>query len=216
MSSDRQTMQETDREALSMPASDLVLIERLARLGIDGVEHRLQWLSNYNDSIGSETIKTGYVDSHALDDQFRTAELLGVRVRVTSAPCGYALVLFPVESANAAAALMLSSTVDSLDAVSVEMARSSLTELGGIMTNGFFDAWANRFDQEIDLAEPTPVHNTEREIIRRSVGGIDAFGIYLASRIQLPNHGVSAQVYLFPDNSTFVELIDRLDPEMIE
>lgn len=209
-------MERVDGDELTIPASKLQVIDWLGQIGTDGVEHRLQWLSNYNDSVESDVIKSGYVDPHSLGDEFRTVELLGGRVRLPGTPYGYALVLFPVASANNAAALMLSSTVADLDAVSADMARSALTELSGIMVTGFFDAWANRFDQEIELTEPTPIHNTEREILRRTIGGIEAFGIYLASRLRLPNHGVTAQVYLFPDNATFVELVNRIDADVIE
>lgn len=211
-----QRMEERYGNELRIPESKFQVIDWLGQIGIDGVEHRLQWLSNYNDSVESEAINSSYVDPHSLGDELRADELLGGRVRLPGTPYGYALVLFPVASANNAAALMLSSTVDDLESVSVDMARSALSELSGIMITGFFDAWANRLDQEIELTEPTPVHNTEREIIRRTIGGIDAFGICLTSRFRLPNHGITAQAHLFPDNVTFVELIKRIDMDVIE
>jgi chemotaxis protein CheC len=190
-------------------------MNRLGEIGIEGVEHRLQWLSNYNDTVESELIKGGYVDTNALDGQFQQRELLGGRVKLPDVPYGYALILFPVESADNAAALMLESTVDDLGAVASEMARSALTELSGIMVNGFFDAWANRFDQDIALSEPEAVHNTEREILRSTIGGIDAFGIYVISVLALPEHAVKAQLYLFPDDATFIELLNRVDMDVI-
>lgn len=199
----------------AIPAPKLRVMNRLGEIGIEGVEHRLQWLSNYNDTVESELIKGGYVDTDALDGEFRQRELLGGRVRLPDVPHGYALVLFPVESANNAAALMLETTVDDLDAVSVEMARSALTELSGIMINGLFDAWANRFDQDIGLSEPEAVHNTEREILRQTVGGIEEYGIYLTSVLRLPEHAVTAQLYLFPDNLTFIELLNRIDMDVV-
>lgn len=205
-----------DDGTLSIPARKLRVMNRLGEIGIEGVEHRLQWLSNYNDSVESELITGGYVDTNDLDGEFGRKELLGARVRLPDVPYGYALVLFSVSSANNAAGLLLETTVDDLESVSVEMARSALTELSGIMVNGFFDGWANRFEQDLSLSEPEAVHNTEREILRQTIGGIEEYGIYLMSTLTLPGHAVTAHVYLFPDNLTFVELLDRVDMELLE
>jgi len=97
--------------------------------------------------------------------------------------------------------------------VSVEMARSALTELTSMVANGFFDEWANQFGEEITVSEPEPVHNTEREILRSTIGNHEAFGVYLAARVQSPNHGITGLVYLLPDSATILELASRLDTE---
>lgn len=201
----------TDVQDAVIPAEELQTMTALTRVGIEGVESRLQWLSNYNDSIEIETVTAGYVDPSEGNRTFRDVELLGGRVALSDVPYGYAFALFPVECANNAAALLLSATVDELTEVSDEMARSALTELTGMMVNGFFDEWANRFGEGISVSEPEPVHNTEREILRRTIGAVDSFGVYLAARVWLPNHGITGLVYLFPDTTTFLELVTRLD-----
>lgn len=211
-----QSMTINDQTMSVLSADESALINRLAEIGVAGVERRLQWLSNYNDSIEIDAVRSGYVDPAAADDTFRGVELVGGRVALSDVPYGYALALFPPESANNAASLLLSTTVDDLDAVSPEMARSALSELSGMMINGFFDGWANRFDEEISLSEPEPLHNTEQEILRRTIGGKDTFGVYLAARVVLPSDNVTGLVYLFPHNGTFLELVDRLDEEDLE
>lgn len=206
----------TDGQESVIPADDMETMTALATVGIEGVESRLQWLSNYNESIEIETVTAGYVDPDEVNRVFRDIELLGGRVALSDVPYGYAFALFPVECANNAAALLLSGTVDDLTEVGEGMARSALTELTGMMVNGFFDEWANRFDEGISVSEPEPVHNTEREILRRTIGGIDSFGVYLAARVWLPNHGITGLVYLFPDSLTVLELASRLDRGALE
>ncbi len=201
---------------LSIPVRKLGVMNRFGQVGIDGVEHRLTRLDSYGATVESELVKSGYVDDTSIGRTFADEERVGVRVRVPTAPNGYALVLFSPESANNAAALMLGEATDDLSEVSTEMARSALTELGGIMASGFVDGWANAFDQRIDIVAPTAVHNTEREVVAQTVGGDDALGLYITSRLRLPDHDVVAQVYLFPENETFVRILDRVELEMMD
>lgn len=208
------TVENQTEEILS--ADNSALIQRLAEIGVAGVEHRLQWLSSYNNSIEIDAIQSGYVDPMAADQVFRDVELVGGRVALSNVPYGYAFALFPPESANNASSLLLSTTVDDLDAVSPTMARSALSELSGMMINGFFDGWANRFDEEISLSEPEPLHNTEREILRRTIGGKESFGVYLVARVVLPSDNITGLVYLFPHSATFLEVVNRLDEEDLE
>jgi chemotaxis protein CheC len=203
-------------DGLSIPIRKLGVLNRFGQVGIDGVEHRLTRLDNYGATVESELVKSGYVDDESIGRTFDGSERVGVRVRVPTAPNGYALVLFSPESANHAAALMLSEATDDLSGISTEMARSALTELGGIMASGFVDGWANAFDQRIDIVAPTAVHNTEREIVRQTVGGDDALGLYITSRLRLPDHDVVAQVYLFPENETFVRILNRVEMGMMD
>lgn len=206
----------TETTDLSIPIRKLGVMNRFGQVGIDGVQHRLTRLDNYGATVESELVKSGYVDDASIGRTFADEERVGVRVRVPTAPNGYALVLFSPESANNAAALMLGEATDDLSGVSTEMARSALTELGGIMASGFVDGWANAFDQRIDIVAPTAVHNTEREIVTQTVGGDDALGLYITSRLRLPDHDVVAQVYLFPENETFVRILDRVELEMMD
>lgn len=202
---------------LIIPVQKLAVMNRLGELGIDGVEQRLRRLDDYDATVEAEAVHSGFVDTHTISQVFRDVERVGARVRLPSAPNGYALVLFSPTSANNAAALMLSDAVDGddLSGVSTEMARSALTELGGIMASGFVDGWANTFDQQIDIVAPTSVHNTEREIVGQTVGQSSALGVYISSRLRLPDHGVVAQVLLFPENHTFVQILDRVEMEMV-
>jgi chemotaxis protein CheC len=211
-----ETHPNADTNGLSIPIRKLGVMNRFGQVGIDGVEHRLTRLDNYGATVESELVKSGYVDDDSIARTFADEDRAGVRVRLPTAPNGYALVLFSPESANNAAALMLSEATDDLSGVSTEMARSALTELGGIMASGFVDGWANAFDQRIDIVAPTAVHNTEREVVAQTVGGDDALGLYITSRLRLPDHDVVAQVYQFPENETFVRILDRVEMEMMD
>lgn len=189
-----------------VPLSALGELNRLAALGIDSVEQRLERLDDYDATAESTTTEVGYLDTAAVD-RLAPVERVGARVRLRDAPYGYAVVLFPVESANNAAALMLSNTLEAVEEASPEMAESALTELGGIAASGYLDAWAREFDLEIPVSEPEFLHNSQREILTRTAAEPPELGASLASGLVLPEHGIEMQVYFLPEDGALVELL---------
>lgn len=189
-----------------VPLSALGELNRLAALGIDSVEQRLERLDDYEATAESTTTEVGYLDEAAVD-RLDPVERVGARVRLRDDPYGYAVVLFPVESANNAAALMLSNTLEAVDEASAEMAESALTELGGIVASGYLDAWAQEFDVEIPVSEPELLHNSQREILTQTAGEPPELGVSLASGLVLPEHGIEMRVYFLPDDDALVDLL---------
>lgn len=208
-------MSANSTQRLMIPLDDLAVLNALGELGIDGVSDRLQQLDGYDATVEAELVKAGYLTDATLRSRFGTAPRAGARVRLPGAPYGHALALFPLGSANNAAALMLDDAVDDVSTASEEMARSALTELGGFMINGFLDTWADTFGQRIDVGAPSPVHAAEREVLGRVVQSSDDLGLYITSRLRLPERGILAQVYLLPENETFVDILDRIDMDML-
>jgi chemotaxis protein CheC len=200
---------------LTIPIEKLGIMNRLGDIGVDGVEDRLSRVGDYEGEVVSEQVKCGYVGADLLDSTFTSEDRVGVKVRLPGAPYGYAIVLFSKTSANNAATVMLSSATDDLSTVSNDLAHSALIELGGMMAYGFLDAWADAFDQEIDAGAPVPVHSDERDIISRTIAREDDLGLFIASKLHVPEHDIHADVYLFPENETFVEILKRLRVGMI-
>jgi len=195
--------------------SKLGLMNRLTEIGIDGVRDRLREIDGCDARVTPEVVKSGYASRATVGTAFDDGRRAGVRHRLPGAPHGYALALFTPSCANNAAAMMLSRDVRDLDEVPAEMAQSALAELCTMMISGFVDAWADTFGEEIDVQTPTPVHSTERRIVERTAVGDDGLGLYVTSRLRLAGAGVVGQVYLFPENETFVEILDRLDARRI-
>jgi chemotaxis protein CheC len=197
-----------------IPLSDLAVLNALGELGIEGVSDRLQQLDSYDASVESELVKAGYLTDTTLRS-LGTDRRVGVRVGLPGAPYGHALALFPPGSANNAAALMLDEAVDDVGSASEEMATSALTELGGMMINGFLDAWADQFGQRIDVGAPSSVRGPEHKLLAKVARSSDDLGLYITSRLRLPSRRIMAQVYLLPENETFVDIVDRIDADMI-
>lgn len=197
----------------TVPVEKLAVMNRLGEVGADGVEDRVAGLGI--ESVVSEQVRSGYVRPDTAALQFAAEDRVGVRVPLPGAPGGYVLVLLSPASANRAAAMLLADAHAGVADADEEMARSAITELGSMTASGFVDAWANTFDERIDIATPEPVANTEAEIVRATVAAGEDLGIYIASRLHVPAYGFDLSVYFLPDNRTFLKILAQLDVETV-
>lgn len=207
----RQTVASAER---TLAVRKLGVMNRLGELGVDGVASRVERLGG-DRGVETEQVKCGYADPVALAASFDADDRVGIRVRLSSAPHGYVLVLFPMESANNAATMMLSDAVSDLSSVDNDLAHSALVELGAMMAYGFMDAWADTFDQRIDVGTPRRVSGPVGTAVARTVDREEDLGVYIASRLHLPREDVDAEVLVLPSNETFVRLLDLLTIDQV-
>ncbi|MGM0590809.1 MAG: chemotaxis protein CheC [Halobacteriota archaeon] len=200
---------------LTIDIEKLGVLNQLGELGVEWVERRLGKLSGEETAVESELVKSGYVTPETLDLKFDEERRIGVAVRVRGAPHGSVLVLFPTESAKRAVMMMLADADEEPASVADEMAVSALVELGGIMANGFLDGLADTFDQHIDAGTPSTINDTKRHVIARVLDREQNRGLYLATTLHITTHDVEAEVYLFPENDTFVRILNLVDMDMV-
>lgn len=206
-----------DREAdgrLSIPLETLAVLNWLGEIGVEGVETRLSKVEADGLSVRTEQVKIGYTEAESVAAQFGTDEHVGVWVGIRNVFKGHVLVLFPVESGERAAALMVRQVVEDISSVPTEMGRDALTELGNMMANGFVDRWATVFETPIDTRSPIHVQNPERTLIRHNLNR-DDLGLYIRSRMRIPEYDVDAAVYVFPGDEEFVTKISRVGLEVL-
>lgn len=193
----------------------LGVLNQLGELGVEGVESRLGKLAGRETAVESQLVKSGYVTEDTLDMKFDTETRLGVEVGLNGTPNGCVLVLFSPSSANRAVRLMLEDVVDDVSAVENDMAVSALVELGGIMAYGFLDALADTFDQHIDAAPPVSRNSSLRGAIGSVLSNDEDRGLYLSAGFRVTTHDIDAEVYLFPENETFVKVLNLSDIDMV-
>jgi chemotaxis protein CheY-P-specific phosphatase CheC len=196
----------------TVPISKLTVMNRLGQLGVDGVESRMERLGGRDTQlrVQTEQVNIGYASGRSVET-FDASDRVGIQVKLTSPPHGNVLVLFPVSSANNAATMMLSDAVSDLSSVDNDLAHSALVELGAMIASGFTDAWADSFDQRIDVGTPNRIQGTVRHCVAETLRLEGDFGLYIAARLHLPDRGVDADVIVFPDNDTFLKLLGLLD-----
>lgn len=212
-------MSKTSNPSRSTPGhqidvESLAVLNRLGDIGIDGIERRLRRLKQ-DANVTSEQVAHGYARSDLLDVTFGESERVGVHIRLPGAPFGSALVLFPMASANNAARLMLQDVVGEGETPSHRMARSAITELGGMIAAGFVDAWADTFEQEIDLGAPSPVQASEQALVSNVLDEGEDLGLYVSSAVRLPAYDISLDVLLFPRNAVLIQILERIDVQRV-
>lgn len=211
-------MSETDQstdETYRIDIEKLGVLNHLGELGADGVESRLGKLAGKPTAVESGVVKNGYVDESSVHLAFPDEKRLGVRVGLDDVPGGCVLVLFTPTSANRAVRMMLADTDEDVSNVSNEMAVSSIVELGGIVANGFLDALADTFDQHIATWPPVQLNNRLPTIIERAITEEEDRGLYLETALPITSHDIEVELYLFPENEIFIEILDRIDIETV-
>lgn len=203
------------RERLTMPVETLRVLNWLGEIGVDGVEARLAQILTDDLTVETEQVKVDYAGPATVLDQFGSEYRAGARVRTHYPFEGYVLVLFPLESANRAASLMLERAVTDVESVvSTEMGRDALTELCNMMANGFVDEWATVFDTPFDTGPPIAVQNPELTLLHR-IFSVSEVGLYLTSRFRVVGHEIDAVVFVFPGEERFVKSVSQVDPGTI-
>lgn len=198
----------------SVPLETLAVLNWLGDNGIRGVEKRLNHVLTDDISVTTEQVKVGYAEPRTVPAQFDTEERIGARVLLRTPLGGNVSVLFPVSSANKAASLMLQRAVDDPADASVEMGRDALTELCNMMVNGFIDEWSTLFATTIDTSSPIAVQDTEQALVNRVLKHCK-LGLYITSRLRIPEFDVDGAIYVFPGEEQFITKLSRVDLEVI-
>ena len=191
------------------------MLNWLGDRGVTGVEARLNDVLDDDLTATTEQVKVGYAEQRTVAGQFVAADRAGARVLLSEPLVGNVLVVFPMGSANKAAALMLRRAVEDLSSVSTEMGRDALTELCNMMANGFVDEWATLFDTTIDTGSPVPVQDPERTLVARILKQYGV-GLFIRSRLHIPEYDVNATIYVFPGRREFVTKLSGVGLEVID
>ncbi|KAB1197173.1 MULTISPECIES: chemotaxis protein CheC [Haloferax] len=208
-------MDQTTEAVHRIDIEKLGVLNYLGKLGVTGVESRLGKLAGKSTAVRSEVVKNGYVDDSSVDLAFPDEKRLGVRVGLNGVPHGCMLVLFPPASAKRAVRMMLADTNEDVAEVSNDMAVSSIVELGGMVANGFLDALADTFDQHIATWPPVTRNSQLPQIIERAITDEEDRGLYLETKFHITSHNIDVELYLFPENEVFVEILNRLDMDAV-
>lgn len=202
-------------DAHTIAVDHLAVLNRLGAVGADGVANRLRGLLATETTVRTTAVRGDYVGPTTVP-QGTDGRRVGVRVPLLSAPNGVALLLMTPESANRAAGLLLRDAEIPFGDADEEMAWSALTELGAMVVSGYLDTWADSFGGRIDVGSPAPVSGEGRELLTGVVTGTPELGLSVVTRHVVEGHGITFDLYLFPKTETFVEVLARVTPEMVE
>lgn len=199
----------TDGRSAKIDLRQISTINKLGQVGTQGMGENLTMLGNGEATMDVRKMETlDIVERHT---ELSEDKRVGIRVRLNDAPGGHLLVMFPQSSAQKVTELMLSNAVDDMDDVSQEMAQSAAEELGHMLVNGFIDAWADAFGLEVDHSTPKLLYDPAKVILKRTaMMGDNPLAIVFHTTITVDDETVSAEIYLFPDTDTFVQMLDAI------
>jgi len=133
--------------------------------------------------------------------EYLGGEFAGVRVELDGALDGETVLTFDSTAREA--------IVDTLaPGAGEEMRRSSIEEVGNILTSGFIDGWADHLDAVIDISPPTYVEGSGTEVLPAGTVDTDEQVFVFRSRVESASGSLDFHILLVPDRESLVEALD--------
>lgn len=144
------------------------------------------------------------VSDDALEDIFTGQQYVGVQVGLSGGLSGETVLIFDPESAE-----RLRKRLQSRGS-SGSLVGGPFAELGNIMIGGFVDGWADHLNTSVDITPPTYIEaNGTRILPRLTRRDAEEYGAFLfESRLEAVNGDLSVPIYLIPEYSEFVKLLE--------
>ena len=137
-----------------------------------------------------------------LEYEYLGGEFAGVRIELDGALDGETVLTFDSAAREA--------IVDTLaPGVDEGMRRSSIEEVGNILTSGFIDGWADHLNAVIDISPPTYVEGSGTDVLPAGTTEADEQVFVFRSRVRSASGSLDFHILLLPDRES---LVDALEP----
>jgi len=171
----------------------------LAREGAQSAAGSLSQLTGIDAHV--EVTNVSLVSPSDLGYEYLGGEFAGVRVELDGALDGETVLTFDSTAREA--------IVDTLaPGAGEEMRRSSIEEVGNILTSGFIDGWADHLDAVIDISPPTYVEGSGTEVLPAGTVDTDEQVFVFRSRVESASGSLDFHILLVPDRESLVEALD--------
>jgi len=176
----------------------------LAREGARSAAESLSQLTGLETHV--EVTNVSLVSPADLDTGGDTRS--GVRVELDGALEGEAVLTFK-EDARQIIENVLAPEADQ------RMRRSSIEEVGNIMTSGFIDGWADHLDEIIDISPPTFLDGSEADPLPADSASTGEQLFVIRSRVEFPDEAADFRILLVPERDAFIEAVEPVDGDSI-
>lgn len=172
---------------------------RLARNGARSAAESLSQMTGIETHV--EVTNVSLMTPEDLQYEFVGREFSGVRIGLRGALEGDTVMAFD-EQGREAITNVLAPGADS------EMAKSSIKEVGNIMTSGFVDGWANHLDASIDITPPSYVEGSGAEILPDSATSSNDQIFVFRSRVEAVDDSVDFRICLVPEREALAKALE--------
>ncbi len=178
----------------------------LARDGAQSAAESLSQLTGIDTHV--EVTNVSLMTPADLEYEYVGGEFSGVRIDLGGALSGETILTF-----DAAAREAITGTL--APGSSEEMQRSSIEEVGNIMTSGFVDGWAEHLEAVIDISPPRFLEGSGSDVLTAFDADDDEQLFVFRSRVESASEAIDFHILLVPERHSFVEALDPTDEESV-
>lgn len=171
----------------------------LARDGARSAAESLSRLTGIDAHV--EVTNVSLMAPDELKAEYLGGELAGVEIALDGALDGETVLAFD-EAARVAITDVLAPEADE------QMRRSSIEEVGNILTSGFIDGWAEHLDAIIDISPPTYVEGTGASVLPTGATEGDEQVFVFRSRVESPTEAIDFHILLIPERESLVGALE--------
>jgi len=183
---------------------------QMARQGAGVAADRLTQMTGVESRVTATRIE--FATPEQIEAEFaEDANNAGTMVDLGGGIEGRTFLLFDRDEAIDLARAMVEDLGDVDTTMSTEdLVASAITEVGGIMNNGFIDGWANVLDRKVDVSTPRFVSGSDAgELVRPAEGG--DLALSFRSRIRTRGRHIGFRHYFIPAQDSALDLFSTED-----
>ncbi|ARS88778.1 chemotaxis protein CheC [Natrarchaeobaculum aegyptiacum] len=179
---------------------DIRELETYQTLAHDGAQSAAQSLSQLTGiSTHVQVTDVSLMSPSSLSYEFIGDEFAGVNIDLTGEIAGEVVLAFDEQGRRAI-------TETLVPADDPEKQKSSIKEVGNIMTSGFVDGWANYLEAKIKSSPPTYIEGTGSDILPTSASEGDTHLFVFRSRVEASKDSstdpIDFRILLVPDSAS--------------
>jgi len=191
---------------MQIDIDSLETYNRLAREGAQSAATSLSALTGIETHV--EVTNVSLVAPSELEYEYLGGEFSGVRIGLDGALDGETVLTFDSAARETVADVLAPGGDEG-------MRRSSIEEVGNILTSGFIDGWADHLEAVIDISPPTYVEGSGTDVLPDATTDADGQVFVFRSRVESPTESLDFHILLVPERESLVEALDPATDDAI-
>ncbi|WP_299235720.1 chemotaxis protein CheC [Natronomonas sp.] len=174
----------------------------LARDGARSAADSLSQLTGIDAHV--EVTNVSLMALSDLEYEYVGGEFCGVRIELGGALTGETMVTFDAEARRVIADTLAPGGGDG-------MRRSSVEEVGNIMTSGFIDGWAEHLEAIIDISPPAFFEGSGTDVLTAAAEETDEQVFIFRSRVESAAESIEFHILFVPERNGLIEALGPAD-----
>jgi chemotaxis protein CheC len=178
----------------------------LARDGAQSAAESLSQLTGIDTHV--QVTNVSLMTPGDLEYEYVGSEFSGVRIELGGALTGETLLTF-----DEAARSVIAGTLAPEEPTDIR--RSSIEEVGNIMTSGFIDGWADHLQTTIDISPPTFLSGSGADVLAASAAAEDEQVFVFRSRVESAAESIDFHILFVPERDSLIEALGPTGEESV-